>query len=96
MFPWSIHTVKSVLRAPAQAALLAAALAASPAALADAVTDWNVYADSINLGPPPFRARATAIMHVAIHDALNSIDPYYGPMQRCRRSQRRIARRGRR
>ncbi len=24
------------------------------------------------------RARATAIMHVAIHDALNSIDPNYG------------------
>ena len=70
--------LKAVLRAPAQAALLAAALAASPAALADAVTDWNVFADSINLGPPPFRARATAIMHVAIHDALNSIDAYYG------------------
>ena len=47
--------LKAVLRAPAQAALLAAALAASPAALADAVTDWNVFADSINLGPPPFR-----------------------------------------
>ncbi len=47
MFPWSIDSVKAVMRAPAQAALLAAALAASPAALADAVTDWNVFADSL-------------------------------------------------
>ena len=78
MFSWNICSVKAIKRAPVQGALLAAALAASPAALADAVTDWNAYADTINLGPPPVRARATAIMHVAIHDALNSIDPKYG------------------
>ena len=79
MSPWSIQSVKAVMRAPVQGALLAAALAASPAALADAVTDWNAFADSLTtLGPPPVRARATAIMHVAIHDALNSIEPKYG------------------
>ena len=47
MSPWSIQSVKAVMRAPVQGALLAAALAASPAALADAVTDWNAFADSL-------------------------------------------------
>ena len=98
MSPWSIHSVKAVMRAPVQGALLAAALAASPAALADAVTDWNAFADSLTtLGPPPVRARATAIMHVAIHDALNSIEPKYGSYAKVPpRSKRRIARGGRR
>ncbi len=63
---------------PLTAVLVAASLAlASPAALADAVTEWNAFADVLPLGPPPVRARAMAIMHVAMHDALNSIQAHY-------------------
>ena len=73
MFPRGINSVNSGLRALA----LGASLLASSAALADAVTDWGVFADSLALGGPPQRARTTAIMYVAMHDALNSIQPHY-------------------
>jgi hypothetical protein len=77
MYEGAIDSVKTALRKPLTAALAVASLAASPAVLADAVTDWNAFADTLALGPPPVRARATAIMHVAMHDAVNSVEPRY-------------------
>ncbi len=54
-------------------------LAATAPARADAVTDWNAIADdaSVAFGGPPRRAYLLALTHLAIHDALNSIDPRY-------------------
>jgi hypothetical protein len=57
--------------------LLAGFVGGVSPALADAVTDWNAFADMLPLGSPPQRNRIGAMMHVAIHDALNSIDPRY-------------------
>ncbi len=55
-------------------------LAGMPAAMADAVTDWNAHvgavavAACISPAPDPFHeSRLYAIAHVAIHDALNAI-----------------------
>ncbi len=52
-----------------------------PVALADPVTDWNVHAnDAANatcIGPSgngPYEARLYAMMHIAVHDAMNAID----------------------
>lgn len=55
-------------------------LAAAPAA-ADEVTDWSqlAVASTPLLGGPPQQARAAAMVHIAIHDALNAIDPRYAP-----------------
>lgn len=61
--------------------LLAAALSlALPApAMADAVTDWNALAGALSApgNAPPQQFRILAMTHVAIHDALNAIDPRY-------------------
>src|SRR5689334_21175747 len=59
-------------------ALIAAGLVAVPVR-ADFVTDWNQVADvtSTFAGGPPIRARITAMAQVAVHDALNSIDPRF-------------------
>ena len=48
---------------------------------ADVVTDWNGIADatSVFAGGPPFRARITAMVQVAVHDALNSIERRFEP-----------------
>jgi hypothetical protein len=49
---------------------------ASPAAFADAVTDWNTFACDLVIGakmvPPPAN-RTLAIMHTSIYDATNAI-----------------------
>jgi hypothetical protein len=52
-----------------------------PAALADPVTDWNVHANEVAnatcIGPSgngPYESRLYAMMHIAIHDAINAID----------------------
>jgi hypothetical protein len=50
---------------------------AAPPALADAVTDWNAFIDSLPPQPPPIRARIQAITQVAVHDALSSINARY-------------------
>lgn len=57
----------------------AIAIALSGQAHADAVTDWNATAGSIagRFGGPQQQARAMAIVHIAVHDALNSIDRRY-------------------
>jgi PAP2 superfamily protein len=59
------------------AVLVAAAIVAASEARADAVTDWNVIAlrahAAAGLLAVP-RTRVLAIMHVAVHDAVNAID----------------------
>lgn len=77
MFLRGIDSVKTAWRAPLAALLAAASLAASPNALADAVTEWNAFTDTLPLGAPPIRARAVAIMHIAMHDAVNSVQSKY-------------------
>ena len=47
------------------------------AAHADAVTDWNEIAGQYVVGPPPITARHMAVVHIAMHDALNAIEPRY-------------------
>lgn len=58
---------------------VAVGLAVAAPACADAVTDWNLVYDQVSpvVGPPPHRAHLGALVHVAIHDALNNIDPRY-------------------
>lgn len=49
---------------------------------ADDVTDWNLVAANAALAagqPPPLQTRTLAITHIAIHDALNSIDRRHAP-----------------
>jgi hypothetical protein len=65
-------------------ASLFVALAFAPAARADVVTDWNVAAlEAIRTlrTPPPVAARALAILHASIYDAVNGIaqthEPYF-------------------
>ena len=54
-------------------------LAVPVPALADAVTDWNATANQVigAAGGPPQQFRVFAMVHIAIHDALNAIDPRY-------------------
>lgn len=54
------------------------ALCSAGAVQADAVTDWNAVAtQSTNPLPLPARLRAMAMVQIAVHDALNAIDPRY-------------------
>src|SRR5262245_11965368 len=49
---------------------------------ADEVTNWNLVATGAAFAAgqsPPVQTRTYAIVHVAIHDALNAIDRRYGP-----------------
>lgn len=63
--------------------LLAIALASffPGTVLADAVTDWNTNANDVigGAGAPPQQFRVFAIVQIAVHDALNAIDPRYEP-----------------
>jgi hypothetical protein len=54
-------------------------LIAASSLWADAVLDWNAIAESTSVaaGAPPIRNRITAMAQVAVHDALNSIQPRY-------------------
>ena len=60
---------------------LVATLAVPAVAAADVVTDWNVIIEAVAFrvggGPPQPGSRVQAIAHIAIHDALNSIEPRY-------------------
>jgi hypothetical protein len=60
---------------------LVISLALPASARADAVIDWNAIADatSVLAGAPPVRARITAMVQLAVHDALNSIVPRHAP-----------------
>jgi hypothetical protein len=68
-------------RSVAAAVALPACLVLTTAvpAKADAVLDWNAIAESTSVaaGGPPIRNRITAMVQVAVHDALNSIEPRY-------------------
>jgi hypothetical protein len=61
---------------PRITALLAFALLAGPAS-ADVVTDWNTTATTVTAGPAAPQIRAYALMHAAIHDAVNAVDRRY-------------------
>jgi hypothetical protein len=54
-------------------------LAMAGPASAAAVIDWNTTYDTVSptVGPPPNRAYLGALVHIAIHDALNNIRPRY-------------------
>lgn len=58
---------------------MALSLALPAPALADAVTDWNALSGALAApgNAPPQQFRILAMTHVAIHDALNAIDPRY-------------------
>ena len=57
--------------------MLAVGLVFASPARADVVTEWNEIADGMVAGAPPIKNRIMAIVQVAVHDALNSIDPRY-------------------
>ena len=74
--------MKSVLKLPAATLLpgiVAAALSVAPAR-ADVVTDWNVTANAVmadeNVGNNP-QTRTLAMVHVAMSDAINSVQARY-------------------
>ena len=50
-------------------------------ARADTVMDWNVTAAALPIPVPPVQARVMAAMHVAVHDAINAIEPRYEAYQ---------------
>lgn len=56
----------------------AALLTASPGS-ADSVTDWNALLDSVapRYGGPQQQERARAMVQIAVHDALNTVEPRY-------------------
>lgn len=63
-----------------RASILLLALLALPAvAAADVVTDWNLIAGTVapRFGAPQQQSRVMAMVQIAVHDALNSIDPRY-------------------
>jgi hypothetical protein len=64
-------------RAVLAAAMLSSLALAPATARADAVTEWNEFGVRATPGPPPPQFRTLAIMHLAIHDALNAIQPRY-------------------
>ena len=57
--------------------VLAVGLAVASPARADVVTEWNEIADGMTALAPPFKNRIMAMVQVAVHDALNSIDQRY-------------------
>jgi len=58
---------------------IALSLAVSGPVFADAVTDWNLQANQVigASGAPPQQFRVFAMVHIAMHDALNAIDPRF-------------------
>lgn len=60
--------------------VLSLSLVWSPRVRADAVTDWNANAAITLCGlTPPHASRLYAMMHLAIHDALNTINRRFRP-----------------
>jgi len=59
--------------------VLAAVLAVPATAAADVVTDWNLIAELVapRFGAPQQQSRVQAIVQIAVHDALNAIEPRY-------------------
>src|ERR1700761_8781181 len=71
----SLDHAQTVLR---KAALVAAFVGLSASATANVVTDWDAKAVAL-AGPGAPAERDIAIMHLAIFDAVNSIDRRYRP-----------------
>jgi hypothetical protein len=73
--------VTTLARAPRRALLPAALCAALLPALAsaDAVTEWNEFAGAAaaTAGSPPIQNRIMAIVQIAVHDAVNAVEPRY-------------------
>jgi hypothetical protein len=59
--------------------VLAAALSLPVIATADVVTDWNAIAETVapRFGGPQQQSRVQAMVQIAVHDALNAIEPRY-------------------
>jgi hypothetical protein len=74
-----VPRIGKVAARSAVAGVVAGLLAGTSPVRADEVLDWNEIADntSVVAGPPPVRARITAMAQIAVHDALNSIHPRY-------------------
>jgi hypothetical protein len=77
MFPFPVDSVKKGVLLSLQGALVVSSLAMALPASADAVIEWSAFADTLPMGPPPRQSRIKAMMYVAMHDALNSIDRRY-------------------
>jgi hypothetical protein len=59
---------------------LVLAVALSPVARGDVVTDWNDAVTAVTLGGPSApQIRIYALVHAAIHDAVNAVDRRYQP-----------------
>jgi hypothetical protein len=61
----------------ARCVLLAACIATGAPVLGSPVIDWNAFANNLPLGGPGTSTRGMAMTQIAVHDALNSIDPQY-------------------
>ena len=85
-------------RARALALALLSAVTLPGPANADVVTVWNEIAEEVapRFGGPQQQSRVQAIVQIAVHDALNAIEPRYarytGPARRPRRLARRRGR----
>jgi hypothetical protein len=64
---------------PASHLVLAVLLLFPGLSAADVVTDWNAVATNVapRFGAPQQQSRAQAMVQIAVHDALNAIDPRY-------------------
>lgn len=79
-----IHSAARTRRGAMLTALTGVLLTACllPAARADIVTEWNAKADAIGLEkrvPAPAHLRGLALLHVAVFEAVNSVDRRYAP-----------------
>jgi hypothetical protein len=52
------------------------------------VLDWNV--TTLQVAPPPTHARALAMVHIAMFDAVNAVDRHYKSYQKLRRVRTRV------
>jgi hypothetical protein len=80
MNPVSTQSLPRTARAPLAASLATALAMLLPgAALADAVTEWNEFAGAAaaTAGAPPVQNRIMAIVQIAVHDAVNAVEPRY-------------------
>ena len=71
----SLRHIAVHIRVVAVATLLGTTLPASTARAADAVTEWTILADRLGQGSANWHS--LAIMHTAMHDAINAARPAY-------------------
>lgn len=75
----SLHREEPTIRTRRASLVLAALLTLPVIAGADVVTDWNLIAGGVapRFGGPQQQSRVMAMVQIAVHDALNAIDPRY-------------------